>query len=48
MQLVMGIALGVVGTMVYFDPSMMADTFHWLGDLVSENKEKINGFKSVQ
>ncbi len=45
MQLVMGIALGICGTMVYFDPSMMADTFHWLGDLVSENKDAINAAK---
>ena len=48
MQLVMGIALGVCGTMVYLDPSLMAETLHWLGDLVSSNEEKINGLKRVQ
>ena len=42
MQFVMGLALGVCGTLVYFDPSMMADTFHWLGDFVSSNKSSIN------
>lgn len=38
MQFVFGVMLGIVGTLVVVDPSMMSNIFHYLGDAVNNEE----------
>ena len=47
MQFVGGVVIGIVGTLIVNDPSMMSEIFHWLGDAVNneEIRNELSGNK---